>query len=245
MIVYKLTDQNMRTQGAFQYTLGEWVEATGENASPCSEGVLHAYETALHAALFNSVHSAIKAPRLFECETEETLGNDGLKTWHKRLRPVRELPLPEITTEKRVEFAIRCAALVCPDLAWHKWANGWLDGSNRSKIVAARNAAAVAARNAADVAAHNAADAAAYVAARNAADAAAAVAYAAAAAVAYAAAAAVAARNAAYAAAAAAVAAVAARNATYVVARNVAAYANYTAKSIIDTALKECSLMPP
>lgn len=45
----------------------------------------------------------------------------------------RELPLPEVTVEQRVECAIRCAQ-GCPGLpeAWITWAGGWLDGSDRS-----------------------------------------------------------------------------------------------------------------
>ena len=48
---------------------------------------------------------------------------------------------PVVSTEQRVEFAIRCAMFVYEEVAWTTWANGWLNGGDRT---AAAEAAAEA-----------------------------------------------------------------------------------------------------
>src|SRR3989304_4485465 len=69
MNAYKLTDQQMRTYGDCQWTLGEWKETSGEG-NLCGPGWLHFYTHPLLAALLNPIHANIQNPRLFRVEAE-------------------------------------------------------------------------------------------------------------------------------------------------------------------------------
>jgi hypothetical protein len=125
------------------------------------------------------MHANIDNPRLFVAEASGAMRDDnGLKGGSTKLRIVQEIQYVAPTMEQCVKFAILCASAVCRDKSFIKWANGWLDGSDRSSEAADKAywAAADAARAAADAAAAWAADdaAAARAAASNAADAAAA-----------------------------------------------------------------------
>jgi len=170
MIGYKLTTQDMTTHGGFKWRRNQWRRAKGEGTSLCSDGVLHYHEHPALALLLNPIHANIYAPRLWECEIKEPVANDGLKSGCKSMRLTRELPLPVITTEQRVEFAIRVMMHVYRDERFLSWAEKWLSGDDRTYVHArtyaadadadAANAAAHAAAHAADYAAHAAARAA-------------------------------------------------------------------------------------
>ena len=159
--IYKLTNQNVQTRGGFQWALAEWREANGKGGL-CSDGMLHCYSHPLLAVLLNPIHANIKRPRLFEGEGEgEMLDDRGLKQGFKRMRITKELPLPVVTTEQRVKFAILCALEVYREDSFVAWAKAWLDGSDRSARAATRAAADAAADAACAARAARAADAAA------------------------------------------------------------------------------------
>jgi len=148
---YKLTDQNRRTHGGFQLPAdGEWFAAArcDAPAEPCTDTVLHHYAHPLLAILFNPIHADLLAPRLFEIEIDDEIGTDGLKGWARRQRIIQELPLPELTREQRIAFAIYCAEPYAGP-GWLKWATAWMDGSDRSEESAAAAAAAARAAEAA------------------------------------------------------------------------------------------------
>jgi len=156
MIKYKLTDQKMQTYQGFQWNLGEWQEARGSSEKGlCSDGWLHCYDSPLLAVLHNPIHADISNPRLFEVEVDGDCKNDnGIKCGYKRMRLVREISIPIITTEQKIKYAIFCAKQVCFEKEWNIWADNWLSNVDRTS-----DAAHVAA-HAAHVAAHAAADAA-------------------------------------------------------------------------------------
>jgi hypothetical protein len=166
-IKFKLTDRNRATHNGFVLPAdGGWFYPADRTSppKPCTDTVLHHYDHPLLAVLFNPTHGNYPNPRLFEIETDEQVGTDGLKGWCRAQRVLRELPLPEVTTDQRVEFAIRVAKRVCADPVWNVWADAWLDGSDRTAARAAAraanaDAAARAAANAAALAAAHAADA--------------------------------------------------------------------------------------
>ena len=59
---------------------------------------------------------------------------------------VREIPMPVLTTEQRVEIAIQCALYDCKKRYFTsdnfiRWAERWLDGTDRSAAAAAWAAA--------------------------------------------------------------------------------------------------------
>jgi len=140
--LYKLTDSCGKTWGGTQWGPGVSHSGTGKGEL-CGPGWIHAYEHPLVAVLMNPIHARFRTPRLWEAEGEVGLRNGQLKCGCKTLTIIREIPLPSITTEMRVRFAILCAKEVCADLPWNAWADRWLSGEDRSE--AAAGAAAEAA----------------------------------------------------------------------------------------------------
>jgi hypothetical protein len=150
--LYKLTDKNGQTRNNTQWGPGVSHSGTGEGEL-CGPGWIHAYEHPLIAVLMNPIHAHFKNPRLWEAEGEIARRDGHLKCGCKTLTTVREIPLPEITTEMRVRFAIMCAKEVCAaDIAWNAWADKWLSGEDRTQAAAAEAAEAEAAEAAADAA---------------------------------------------------------------------------------------------
>jgi hypothetical protein len=161
MLAYKLTDATGQTFDGTQW--GDGVEHVAPGGSPCSADVIHWYRTPLMAVFFDPIHGNFGSKaRLWECDVDET-DTDGAKAWGTRCRTIREIDRPVITTEQRVEVAIRCALLVCDDAGWRRWASRWLSGADKSRSEAgsaAWAAEAWAARSAAAWAAAAAAGAA-------------------------------------------------------------------------------------
>ena len=162
--LYKLTDQAHRTRaGHDNETLwGVGVEHSAKGDAEqdlCSDGWLHAYTDPLLAVFLNPIHADINNPVLWEAEGEVGK-SDGCKVGCRTLRTVRIIPLPKVTTEQRVKFAILCAKQVCKDEKWNAWADAWLSGEDRSSKAAEAAEAAGAAADAAYAAAYAAARAA-------------------------------------------------------------------------------------
>jgi hypothetical protein len=148
----------------------------------CKSGVLHCYEAAtvrdaLALAILRDPEDGRfgSTARAWVCEGSGRHVRNGIKSGYETLTTVREIPLPQVTTEQRVECAIRLAWEVCDEPGWRAWAQAWLDGSDRTDAAAwaAADAAADAAVDAAVRAAVRAAARAAVRAAWAAADAAA------------------------------------------------------------------------
>jgi hypothetical protein len=158
MTAYKLVTQDYKTRAGLpnetSWCPGERVTAQGNRTEPCTDGVIHTYSSPAVAAFMNPVHAAIRNPRCLVVGTE-VLGSDGTKQWGRWAEWTgEEVPLPEITTERRVEIAIRCSLTCRQDKAYRAWAEGWLSGADRTATAAAeaRSAAAEAARSAAEAA---------------------------------------------------------------------------------------------
>ena len=165
---YKLTTQDMLTRkgkaNETHWTVGEWVEASNDCSSGlCSDGYVHWYADSLLAVLLNPIHANIDSPRLWEVETGGYEQTDGqLKGGSQKVRLLKEMPLPAVTVEQRIRFAILCGQEVYADAAWNLWADNWLSGKDRTATAAtaAFAAANAAARDDARDAAAAAADAA-------------------------------------------------------------------------------------
>jgi hypothetical protein len=152
-----------------KWELNKTITVTKEGIQMCTDQVLHCYNHPLLALIFNPIHADISNPRLFEIEVDEIVNTDGLKYASKQQTLIKELTIPEISLEQKVEFAIRVAKLVYKDTNWNTWADNWLDKSDRTKesaYTAAYAANAYAAYHAANAAyrAAYAADAVAYAA---------------------------------------------------------------------------------
>ena len=156
--LYKLTDGDGQTHNGTQWGPGVSNSGTGEGEL-CGEGWIHAYEHPLVAALLNPIHANFQNPRLWEAEGEVGLRDGQFKCGCATLTTIREIPLPAITTEMRVRFAIMCAKEVCACLSWNAWADRWLSGEDRTQAAAERaraSARASACEEAAEAAAEGA-----------------------------------------------------------------------------------------
>jgi len=158
--LFKLTDRDGKTWGGAQWGPGVSHSGTGKGEL-CGPGWIHAYEHPLIAVLLNPIHADFKTPRLWEAEGEVGLRDGQIKCGCKTLTTVREIPLPAVTTEMRVRFAILCAKEVCACRSWNAWADRWLSGEDRSEAAAEDAAEAAWAAQAASWAAYAAARAAA------------------------------------------------------------------------------------
>ena len=171
-MLYKVTDENSQTKNNTQWGENISHTATETGTKLCSDGVIHAYENPYVAAFMYPVHTDFKNPILWEAGGEVVLREGQFKCGCKTLTTLKQIPLPKIFPEQRVEIAIRCTQLVYKDPAWNEWAEKWLSGEDRSKEAAntAYSAAADAAYAAyASAAARAAANAAYYAAAARAA----------------------------------------------------------------------------
>ena len=156
--IVKLTDAQGQTRGGMQWGPGvtHAVEYTG---ALCSAGVLHAYEAsslrdALALAILRDPEDGGfgSTARAWVCRGSGQHVSNGIKSGHETLTTVREIQLPAVSIEQRVECAIRLAWEVCDEPGWRAWAEGWLDGSDRTDAAAwaAADAAADAAVRVAD-----------------------------------------------------------------------------------------------
>ena len=160
MVVYKLTDADGYCRrgkpGETRYEVGKTYTSDG-TGDLCTEHWRHAYEHPVLAVLHDPIHGAhgLNA-RIWECETGEgkILREGKMKLGTTSITILREIPLPVVTTEQRVAYAIHCALRVYAEESFAKWAEGWLDGTNRTRCAAdAEYAAEYAAMCAADAAA--------------------------------------------------------------------------------------------
>jgi hypothetical protein len=166
MKYYKLLSKEMTSYKDTKWEIGIPIKIEKIGNTMCSDEVLHCYNHPLLAVFLNPIHVNIKEPKLFEIEVDKIVNDDGLKFASKSQTLINEIPLPEISSEQRIEIGIKIAKIVYKDEKWNEWADKWLSGEDRS-ITAADTAANAAALypNATDVYANAAAFAAANAAA--------------------------------------------------------------------------------
>lgn len=160
--LYKLTDKQGRTRAGedneLTWPVGVAHKTAGTGTRLGTADVIHAYEHPLIAVLMNPVHADLNpnTMRLFVAEGEIVAREGQLKCGVHALKIVEEIPVPALTTEQRIKFAILCAKSVCKDAEWNAWADKWLSGEDRSAR-SARSAWAAATWAAAEAAARAAA----------------------------------------------------------------------------------------
>jgi len=133
--LYKLTTQDRKTRAGCwnECVWGPGVSHSGTGKGElCGPGFIHAYTHPLLAVLLNPIHADLSDPLLWEAEGEVVKAGCGLKVGCVTLTTVRPLPVPSVTTEQRVRFAVLCAKRVYTDPNWNKWADRWLSGEDRS-----------------------------------------------------------------------------------------------------------------
>ena len=128
MKYYKLLTQDLKSHNDTQWQIGVPITIAKKGVKMCSDQVLHCYNHPLLAVIFNSFHVLIENPKLFEINVDKIVNTDGLKFASKSQTLIEEIPLPEISTEQKVEFAIRVAKTVYKEKKWNEWADKWLNG---------------------------------------------------------------------------------------------------------------------
>jgi hypothetical protein len=134
MKCYKVTKSDLTCYNNAQYKLDstQTVKYTGQL---CSGGVLHCYDTPEDAVFFDPIHANYlsQGGRLWEAEYTGPSVSDGTKRGVGNLTLVKEIPIPQMLTEQRVERGIRAALTVCKDPHFVNWAERWLEGADRSR----------------------------------------------------------------------------------------------------------------
>jgi len=159
--LYKLTSLQSQT-----YNQTQW----GENVTHelpvrdtyelCSYQVIHAYVSPELAVLMDPIQSSLLPNAILWEAKGDVVTTDGTKVGCTKLTTLKRIPIPTITLEQRVTFAIKCALHVYKEPSWVAWAQAWLAGTNRAAADAADAAAYAAYADAASY--YAAADAAAY-----------------------------------------------------------------------------------
>lgn len=148
MIAYKWFCSDLTTFNHCQWALEEWKEVSGDGKL-CGPGWLHAFPTLLLAVLHKPACLSEEYNVLCEIEYEGCVRDEGFKLGATRMRPLRQIEPPQVTTEQIVEYAIRVSqeALCLADVSipvWKTWAEKWLSGEDRTAHVAADAARAAA-----------------------------------------------------------------------------------------------------
>ena len=159
--LYKLT--NLQSQTYNQTQWGENVThelPVRDTYELCSYQVIHAYVSPELAVLMDPIQSSLLPNAILWEAKGDVVTTDGTKVGCTKLTTLKRIPIPTITLEQRVTFAIKCALHVYKEPSWVAWAQAWLAGTNRAAADAADAAAYAAYADAASY--YAAADAAAY-----------------------------------------------------------------------------------
>ena len=136
MKLYKLTDGDC-----------QWGEnVTDGKGELCGPGFTYWYLDPLLAVMLNPIHRNFdpKTMYLWEGEGEVVKNDYRLKVDCTKATTLRQIPVPEISIEKRIKIAILCAKQIHKGPKWNKWADNWLSGKDRSQESAAAAYAAYA-----------------------------------------------------------------------------------------------------
>lgn len=149
MILYKLTDADDSTGPERDCQWGEGITHTADgNGELCTKHWIHAYTHPLIAVFMNPVHGMydLETAHLWECKGEIGIDDNDLKCGTKKLTAIKQVSLPKLSAEQRVEIAIRVSLLVYKERKYQRWAENWLNGKDRSGAAADESADESAAR---------------------------------------------------------------------------------------------------
>jgi hypothetical protein len=136
MKAYKLTDKNNQTKNDTQWGKGITHTVQGDDSNLCSSSWIHFYTNPHIAIIMNPIHVNFNPFVLWECETSGEEKHEQLKSGCKSLTTIRIIDAPVITINQKIAFGILCAQYIYKNPDWNKWANNWLNGSDRSYAAA-------------------------------------------------------------------------------------------------------------
>jgi len=132
MKYYKLTNQNNETRNGTRWGQNVTHRAIGAGKKLCTADVIHVYDHPFKAVMFNPIQANFTGAQLWACRVKRVVANDGLKVGVKECTTIKKIPLPEISLNAKVHFAILCALTVYHEPSFIKWANNWLNNKNRA-----------------------------------------------------------------------------------------------------------------
>lgn len=144
---YKITNQDMTTYADCKWEIGVKKEIAIPGNTLCSDQVFHFYDSPEIAVLLNPIFYNYKNYRMWEIDGDE-VSHDGLKGGSKWQTLVREVRVPIIALEKKIQIAILLTHKIakCTIPEWNKWADAYLSGDDRSAAWTERKWAKSAAR---------------------------------------------------------------------------------------------------
>ena len=144
-ILYKITDSKGQTSGQTQWGGNVTHKTKGRGRKLCSNEVLHAYRDPYLAVFHNPMGGNYGSEMQMWEAKGRVVVDDGMNVGCKSLTTTKRIDVPAMTTEQRVEIAIRCAVRVYKEPGFIKWTQQWLDGSDRTGEAARAAKAAEAA----------------------------------------------------------------------------------------------------
>lgn len=116
------------------WSIGGTHVAIGAGTDIGSDAMIRVYEHPLIAVLMNPIHEDFDPTkmRLFIAEGDIVVRQGQLQCGVRALKLVEEIPVPILTLEQRVKFALLSHKEVCDDPDWNTWADAWLSGKDRS-----------------------------------------------------------------------------------------------------------------
>jgi len=142
MIAYKLTNEHDQTYNKCRWGENVTHETDGKD-DLCTSGWIHYYRNKHLAVLFNPMHGSYN--KNMHMWTGIAIGkfkhDRRLKSGCTHFTTIKQIEVPQVTTEQRIKFAILCALEVYKEKPFVEWANNWL--TNKDRAVDAAHAAAV------------------------------------------------------------------------------------------------------
>jgi len=134
MIVYKLIRQDRTTRYGFKYPpKGERLPELSGRGDLCSDGFYHGYAHPLLAVLHAPLHVEADYTKMIEIEVPEVYAPDQMKLGFTTGVVGKVIPLPKVTDEQKIRYAIGSACSICQKKSFREWADNWISGKDRSR----------------------------------------------------------------------------------------------------------------
>lgn len=135
--LYKLTSMFDKTGPHRECQWGEGVTHKAPTRCPslCTDGWIHAYRDPLLAILMDPIQGIFTSSLKFHLWLAEgTIGaDDGTKVGCRTLTTLKRAPIPTVTPQERIAFALRTTMECYEDASvGTEWAINWLTGKDRT-----------------------------------------------------------------------------------------------------------------
>jgi class 3 adenylate cyclase len=135
---FMLTDHLNRSADGREWGRRVRQLATGLNKGDAN-GHINCYTSANLAALLNAQYERLRMPRLWEASVDQDVIPGDAIVACRDVTTARQVPIPALTGVHHARFAVLCARVACAagspaTTEFGFWAEGWLNGHDRSGI---------------------------------------------------------------------------------------------------------------